>query len=375
MVGHIDIHGEIGSRVTLESVKSQINKSATSHIVHISSEGGDVYEGIKIYHELKKLPNVTVVVEGLAASIATLIMQAGQKIIALRPSDIMIHNPWAGMQGDANDFIAAAEQLERIKATLISVYKKRTRMSDSKLAEMMDKETWMNADEAMAAGLIDEVQDRLKAVAKLDLNKFKMENTLSKEDAKTLFEGFFERVQNLFKTVKVKNMAMTLEDGTVVVIDTETSEDLQGKKISLEDGSAAPNGEHKMADGRTIVVQEGVITEVKPAVIEDEMKKEEAEALKAENQRLKDELAKATGAAAQAANDVAATNKAIMEIKAKFEAELKELKNKTFGEPGAPSGTENPNPNPNTGGQVLHPMFEAFAKDAIAVFQDKKLVK
>lgn len=353
MVGHIDIHGEIGTRVTLESVKKQISPTATSHIVHLSSEGGDVYEGIKIYHELKKLPNVTVVIEGLAASIATLIMQAGQKIVALRPSDIMIHNPYAGLQGDSEDFIAAAEQLNRIKATLISVYKTRTKLADDKLAEMMDKETWMSADEAMAAGLVDEVQDRLKAVAKLDINKLKMETTLTKDEAKNLFDNWFDRVQNLFKTtIKIKNMEMTLADGTPVMIDTENPEDLVDKTITIE-GQPAPDGQHPLADGRIITVSGGKITEVITPEPED-MKKEEMEAIKKENEALKQQLAEAQGAAAKATQEVAATNKAMLDFKAKFEAELKEIKNKTFGNPNPPA--PNPNPEPSEGTQ-LHPVF------------------
>ena len=147
MQGFISIKGEIGLETTLADVESQIKgyPSATAWTVNINSPGGNVYEGIDIFHAIKKLSNVTVVVETMAASIATLIMQAGDKVIALRPSSIMIHNPMGEASGDANDFRAAAEQLDHVKSLIASAYKKRAKVKSEDLHQMMDKETWMTA--------------------------------------------------------------------------------------------------------------------------------------------------------------------------------------------------------------------------------------
>lgn len=361
MEGFIDIKGEIGSETTPDTVKRQIKQypNATSWRVNLNSQGGNVYDGIEIYHLINKLPNVTVVIDTMAASIATLIMQAGQKVIALQPCSIMIHNPYSGAEGDANDLRAAAEQLDHVKSLITSVYKKRAKVKDNDLHTMMDKETWMTAEEAMALGFIDEVHDKLKAVARF--NKNKNMDTLTKQEAQGLFDNLLDRIKNLFPA-SIKNLAATLADGTEVMIDTDDMEDLEGKKISLADGTPAPDGDHTLADGRMIVVTEGVITGVKvpePAEPEqkqdEEMKKEEAEALKAENERLKAELAEAKGAAAKAAQEAAATNKAVKDLKASFEKELSEIKNKVVGDPAVP-GQKPGSGTPNEG-ERLHPVF------------------
>ena len=369
MQGFISIKGEIGLETTLADVESQIKgyPSATAWTVNINSPGGNVYEGIDIFHAIKKLSNVTVVVETMAASIATLIMQAGDKVIALRPSSIMIHNPMGEASGDANDFRAAAEQLDHVKSLIASAYKKRAKVKSEDLHQMMDKETWMTADEAAAMGFIDEVQEKIKAVAKF--NKSKMD-TATKEDVKKEVDGLWAKFQNFFKE-KIKNIAMTLEDGTAVMIDTEDPADLAQKKITKEDGSPVPDGEHILGDGRTIVVAGGIITEVKEKLIEEDMKKEEAEALKAENEALKAELAKAQGAAAKAADEVAATNKAMVEFKNKFEKELSEIKNKAFGDNYVPGYRPGSDQEENT---VLHPTFMKFHNHANDIWIDKRLV-
>lgn len=342
MVGHIDLYGEIGTRVTNDSVKAQINPNATEHIVHLHSEGGDVYEGILIYHTLKALPNVTVVVEGLSASIASFVMQAGKKIIALRPSDIMIHNPWAGpVTGDAKDFVNAAAQLERIKSTIISGYKPRMGKGDSEIAAMMDKETWMTADEAMASGIVDEVQDKLKAVAIVDLKKFNdMQN---QEEVKGMFATLMAKFDNLLKP---KAAEMTTDSGVSVMVEPSLEE---GAKIT-SDGKPLADGSY-VINGNTVTVAGGMITAVTEK--EAELAAPEASDLSAENAALKSELetlkaqlgAKAEEAA-KAAAQVQAANKQVLEFKNAFKGlqdEVKTLKNATIGDdsvPGAVPQTE-----------------------------------
>lgn len=349
MVGHIDLYGEIGTRVTNDSVKAQINPNATEYVVHLHSEGGDVYEGILIYHTLKALPNVTVVVEGLSASIASFVMQAGKKIIALRPSDIMIHNPWAGpVTGDAKDFVNAAAQLERIKSTIISGYKPRMGKGDMEIAAMMDEETWMTADEAMASGIIDEVQDKLKAVATFDTKKFNdMQN---QEEVKGMFATIMAKFDNLLKP---KSMDMTLDDGTPVMVEPGLSE---GAKITA-DGQPLKVGSY-VINGNTVAVSpDGVIATVSQDDPAGPKSPEDTVDLAAENAALKNELealkaqvgAKAEEAV-KAAAGVQAANKQVMEFKnalTKMQEEVKALKNATVGDetiPGSAVITEQAQP-------------------------------
>lgn len=337
MVGHIDLYGEIGTRVTNDSVKAQINPNATEHMVHLHSEGGDVYEGILIYHTLKALPNVTVVIEGLSASIASFVMQAGKKIIALRPSDIMIHNPWAGpVTGDAKDFVNAAAQLERIKSTIISGYKPRMGKGDAEIAAMMDKETWMSADEAMASGIIDEVQDKLKAVAILDLNKFK--DMKDQEEVKGMFANIMAKFDSI---MKFKAMDVTTDAGVVVSVEPGLEE---GAKIT-SDGKPMADGSYGI-NGNTVTVAGGMITaiaekEAEPAKPEEEPMDLSAEnaALKTELEALKAQLGAKAEEAVKAAAAAQAANKQVLEFRNAFKGlqdEVKTLKNATVGDESVP---------------------------------------
>lgn len=269
MEGVIEIHGEIGERVTLETVKAQINPDATSHTVYLSSEGGDVQTGIDIYHLLNKLPNVTVVVEGLAASIASVIMQAGKRIVAVRPSEIMIHNPFGAMQGESKDMLDAAKQLERVKSTIISVYKKRPKLSSlspEAISQMMDKQTWMSADEAVAAGFIDEAVDKLKAVAKLDLKKIKMDpkdKPEASEEVKGLLQSFGAKLDKIFDSFKKLNISnaieLTLDSGAVMSIAANDGEDISGKTATI-DGKPATAGPYTVAEtGQVITIGENSV--------------------------------------------------------------------------------------------------------------------
>lgn len=371
MEGIIEIHGEIGERVTLETVKSQINEKATSHTVYLNSEGGEVNEGIKIYHLLNNLPNVTVVVEGLAASIATLIMQAGKKIIALRPSQIMIHNPFGQMQGEEKDMMDAAAQLKRVKSIIISVYKKRPKLaalSEPQLAAMMDNATWMDADEALNAGFVDEVRDKLRAVAKLDLNKIKMEE--NKEVA-----GMFEKLSKQFETfmasfnskgVKAKNIiAETLESGGEIQIQAAEGEDWVGKTATVDGAPAAP-GEYPLATGETIVIGEGsIVSTVKEPAMDNN--KELAEA-KAQIEALKKELEmKGTEAAAaqKSANDAVA---AVANMKTEFLAFKNSVGKEVFGENGKPV-VKFHNHEKEEEETAFHRVFMDFHEHAIEVFK------
>lgn len=343
MTSHIFIYGEIGSQVTAKSVQDQIDPQATEYEVHISSVGGDVYEGYAIYGILQNLNKPTTVrIEGLCASIATLIAQAGDKVIMSDPAEFMIHNPNVTLSGEATDLVDAAEQLERIKKTIISVYRKRTGLSEDELSRMMDVETWMTAHEAKQRGFVDEVQEKLKAVAYIDTSKIKM-NSLEK----ILKDGIAE----LKNMLNPKNVAqVTLADGRVVTVNTEsgmpTPEEMVGATVVLEDGSPLEDGAFQTAEGVQISVAGGIITEaimVPPMEPEDQKAEEdpnkELEEMKAKIAELEQALAAKDHAAAEAEAKVEAQNKTIKKFEASIktlEAKYNEIKNITVGDPNPP---------------------------------------
>jgi ATP-dependent protease ClpP protease subunit len=342
MTGHIFIYGEIGSQVTAKSVQDQIDLNYEDYEVHISSPGGNVYEGYAIYGILNSLSKpVTVRIEGLCASIATLIACVGDTVIMMNPAEFMIHLPHVETRGDSSDLRSTADQLDRIKDTIISVYKKKTKLSEAELSEMMSQETWMKADEAKQRGFVDEVQEKLKAVAYIDTTKIKMEAEKNKL-AQILDKGLAE-IKALLNVKEFKNMALlTLEDGTKVNVSTEseqpTPEELVGATITLEDGTPAPDGEHKMADGTVIQVAGGVIeSAVMPPPAEEEASPEEE--LKAKIAELEAKLAAKDGEVANKEAEIQVANKTINKFKASIsdlETKYNEVKNLTMGDANPP---------------------------------------
>lgn len=340
MTGKILIFGEIGKDVTIQDIQKQIqaNAMATELEVQMSSPGGDVFEGYAMYNLLKNTgKDITTVVVGLCASIATLIAAAGKKIVMNKTAQFMIHNPSiAGLSGDANELRNTADQLDKIKSLLIDVYHRKTGLPNDKLWEMYDNETWLTAAEAGPNGykFVDDVQDTIRAVAVVDISKFKsMDN---KDSILTRVENGIKRLTNLFKH---KNMfTETTADGKVIQVMSEDGNWVQ-KPVTYEDGTPLEPGEYPLASGKTLIVGEGsVITEVKetaePATedkpadntMEDKIKELEAK-LKESNDAL---------AAANAAKQSAEAKAKSFENSLKtIEADVTEMK-KTFGDKNPP---------------------------------------
>ncbi len=137
-------------------------------VVRINSPGGSVFAGLAIYQTLKDhKAKITVKVDGLAASAASVIMMAGDTIIMGTGAMVMTHNPWMVAMGEAKDFREAADMLDKIQTSLISVYEERTGKTGDELKAMMDATTWLTADEAVALGFADEVDRQTKVSASI----------------------------------------------------------------------------------------------------------------------------------------------------------------------------------------------------------------
>lgn len=160
----ISIHDEIGAwGVSAKEFLSQLRGIAAETPIRLSihSPGGEVFDGLAIYHALKARGNVTVRIEGLAASMASVIAMAGQRIEMPRNAFLMIHNPSGFAMGDSADMRQLADLLDKIKASLIAAYRERTKKTDEDLETMMDAETWLTGDEAVAQGFADAVTDEV----------------------------------------------------------------------------------------------------------------------------------------------------------------------------------------------------------------------
>lgn len=155
----------------LISAKGLINKikdlgQIDNITLRINSVGGDVFEAQAIYSYLKSHPaNITVKIDGLAASAASFIAMAGDKVIMPRNTLMMIHNPAGGVWGQSDDMRDTAEILDKIRDTIANVYIAKTGLDREKINSMMDAETWMDADEALKLKFCDEVGEPVKISA------------------------------------------------------------------------------------------------------------------------------------------------------------------------------------------------------------------
>lgn len=149
-----------GDEVTPDLFREELKQHAGDLTVVINSPGGDVFAGLAIYNALvNHNGNVTVRVDGLAASIASVIAMAGDKIIMSPGSMIMIHRPSVYAAGTVDDMEKAKDVLLKIEEGITPIYAKRTGLSDEKITELLEAETWMLADKAVELGFADEVSE------------------------------------------------------------------------------------------------------------------------------------------------------------------------------------------------------------------------
>ena len=175
-VGELLLYGEIadatwwGDEVTPKQFWDELQKmeGIKELRVYINSPGGDVFAGQAILSMLNRHPaTVTVYIDGLAASAASLIAMAGDKIIMPRNAMMMIHNPWTIAWGDANMFRQVADDLDKTRESMIPVYEAQTGLERDEIIEMLDAETWMTAEEAVDLGFADEIEEAKQVAASI----------------------------------------------------------------------------------------------------------------------------------------------------------------------------------------------------------------
>ncbi|HAM5280007.1 TPA: DUF1983 domain-containing protein [Escherichia coli] len=165
----IYIYDEIGFwGVTAKQFISDLNALGDiTHInLHINSPGGDVFEGIAIFNALKTHgASITVYVDGVAASMASVIAMVGNPVIMPENSFMMIHKPFGFTGGDAEDMRTYADLLDKVEAVLLPAYAQKTGKTTDEIAAMLADETWMSGAECLAQGFADQVTPAVKAMA------------------------------------------------------------------------------------------------------------------------------------------------------------------------------------------------------------------
>ena len=142
--------------ITPKIFKDELLSADGNITIWLNSAGGDVIASSQIYNLLKDYKGkVTVKIDGIAASAASMIAMAGDEVLMSPVSNLMIHNPITTAFGNVQDMGKAIEMLEEIKESIINAYQMKTNLSRTKISHMMDEETWLNANKAVELGFAD----------------------------------------------------------------------------------------------------------------------------------------------------------------------------------------------------------------------------
>lgn len=208
------IYGVIGETLfgdgtTARQVAEQLAEidSSDDIRVRINSPGGLAHEGIAIYNLLaERAERVTVDIDALAASAATVIAMAGSTIRMATNAQFMIHKPFTFVYSHADDMRKMADVLDQIEGSLIATYRTRTTASEDELREMMAEETYLTAAEAKGLGFVDEITGRGSDPEKARAQVRQLANRLQRPEAYEL-PKIRERVSTL--AMKARQLALT----------------------------------------------------------------------------------------------------------------------------------------------------------------------
>lgn len=159
----IQMYGEIGSYLDggisdRDLIDILDEMGGQDVLISLKSDGGDVFEGLSIYNQLAHYQGqVTIVVDALAASIASVIAMAADDIAIHENSMLMIHNPWTVALGDAKEFRGVADLLDRVAADIAGIYSRRSGADEKHYLEIMETDKYYSAQEALDAGLVDRI--------------------------------------------------------------------------------------------------------------------------------------------------------------------------------------------------------------------------
>jgi len=222
--------GGVNAQGFIEEIKSFKDSPMN---LHINCVGGDVFDGMAIYNIIKKrTATTTVYIEGIAASMGSVIALAANKVVMAENSLFMIHNAWGGAMGEAKEMKKTAKLLDKISGEIADIYVKKTKLPYDKVKEMMDEETWLNAEEALELGFIDSISDAIKVAAKYDVSKFKnitnkeiktklSINIKSKKMTDELKAWFNGKVEDIIARVKSENVESDSKSNVKVTMSDE----------------------------------------------------------------------------------------------------------------------------------------------------------
>lgn len=233
--------------------------------MRLHCDGGIVTEGWAIYDKLRASgKEIHATIEGNACSMATIVMLAAPKEhrYAYENAHILVHNPYMyyGGKADADDLAEAEKHLRNEQNRMLDLYVERCGCDRNEMQQLMNEDKFIDVDRAIELGLIGSKLPPLSASAKPKFNNQHTQHM--KKDTTPVSNGFIAKLCKFFGKQNLSEitfgMSLNTADGSTLEVEREEGEPQVGD-------AASPDGEHLMPDGSTIVVKEGVITEIKPA--------------------------------------------------------------------------------------------------------------
>ncbi len=196
--GDITSYGWDDSDVSAYSFKEELEelKNVSEINVHINSYGGETVQGLAIYNLLKQhSATINVYVDGAACSSASIIAMAGNKVYMPKSSLMMIHNCWTWASGNAKELRKQADDMDKMAVAYLSAYMSKVNITEDKLKELLDEESWLTAEECIEMGFADEI--------------------IEDEQDNTVNQNTNRCILNLVKKAKQNELKVDLSDETL----------------------------------------------------------------------------------------------------------------------------------------------------------------
>lgn len=264
-------------------IQTQLEAAAGQDVdVHISSAGGSAFDAIAIYDLLKKYPgNVTIYIDALAASAASIVAMAGQQIIMSKYALLMVHKPMVGTGGNADELLKDIQMLNVVQSRLAQIYMDKTGLDGVTVNSLIDSVTWMTADQALDLGFIDQVEDynanisnsaiikkytnTAPAIYQRCINKILNTNTNMNIENRELIDrntSVLDKIMNFFK--KVVNKQTITDKGTL----HHAGELDEGTEVYQDEDMSTPAASdcYTTSSGKKVTVKGGKVQQMAPPV-------------------------------------------------------------------------------------------------------------
>ncbi len=247
----ISIYDEIGGwGVTAQNFMDSLDSLGEVENIdlRISSPGGSIIEGNVIFNAIKRhAASVTVYIDGMAASMASVIAMAGDEIVMAENALLMIHNPWTVSIGDSEQLRKDADLMDKMKSAIINAYGRSNYDSDE-LEELMNATTWFTAKEALDAGFIDRIDGELKAAASIADMNHKLDKigcTLPSEKVIEMLQAKYEETLDALNAeIESIHDQLGVNAATIVSLESKIT-DLQTENKSLKSEATQMQDTHK----------------------------------------------------------------------------------------------------------------------------------